>query len=601
MRGSYNLPPLDRAPTHRRFPHAQREAPGRRSLRGNGNTHRPPPRSLPIDSQPGPPPAEPTPPGPRIAVTAEELAVFLEEAGDLLELIEHGIGRLGDEPHAGDDTVRDLLRATHTLKGSAAMLGDGEMAALAHDVEDVLDGLRSHALTATPDVVNTLRRGVAALRNITDDIANHQHLHASGRVAAPSHAPVRERRTGADRRVAASPISVRVEVERLDTLMTLSGQLAVECRHLREVPRAVDAANADDGPVQARGERAAQLADLVRALHAEAIHARVAPIETVGGRLAPMARELARKLRKEIEFSVDSGHIGIDRVVLEGLRDPLVHLLRNAVDHGIESPAERRALGKPVAGSVRLAASYGEGGVLIRLEDDGRGIAAAAVRAAAAGKGVVASETAARLGEAETLRLAFEPAVSTATVPGEISGRGVGLDVVRRGVAALDGAIDIETTAARGTAFTLRFPQALALVRCLLVGTVRGGYALPVDSVQAVAGLEERAVRSIMQRGVFPHRGDRIPLARLDATAGWRPRHLHLVVVEAKTGQVALAVETVNEQQDVIVHPLDPSPGMAPVPVLGRSVTSDGGVVEIVNVDALVRAVTTRREQRRAG
>ena len=266
---------------------------------------------------------------------------------------------------------------------------------------------------------------------------------------------------------------MRIDVDRLDGLMNMVAELAIDRTRIAQISRVLQSQYKEDDQVRALTETSTHIVKLVDELHETMMQIRMLPVGVLFSKFPRVVRDLARGLSKDINLVVEGEGTEIDRSVIDKIRDPLVHLMRNAVDHGVESPEGRAAAGKPAQSVLKLTARHEQGQILIVLEDDGRGIDPAAIREAAVRKGVVTQEEAERFSDREALELIFAPGLSTATQTTEVSGRGVGGDVIRRDIESLNGRVEIESTLGVGTTFTLRLPLTLATFGGLLV--VSGG------------------------------------------------------------------------------------------------------------------------------
>lgn len=368
-------------------------------------------------------------------------------------------------------------------------------------------------------------------------------------------APPREQAPGQPLR------TVRIDVARLDNLMDLVGELVIDHLRILQIGRALEGRYPGDEAVQTLGRVAAHLVKVVSDLHEEVMQARMVPIGTIFGGLTRLVRDLAHQMGKEVELTIEGAETQIDRRVAEAVREPLVHLLRNAVDHGIEAPAERQARGKPARGRVRLSAYQEQGHIVVDVEDDGRGIDPQRLREAAVRKGLLSPEGASRLSDAEALDLIFRPGFSTAQQVTEVSGRGVGMDVVRTKVEAVNGFVRVHTRPGRGTTFRLTLPLTLATIRGLPVEVGREIYILPLMYVVEVVRVEAVEVGSALGRRVLRLRGRTYPLLRLGEVLdplrnGGKPGERFVVVIRSGDREVGLAVDRVQEPQEVVVKAL---------------------------------------------
>lgn len=393
---------------------------------------------------------------------------------------------------------------------------------------------------------------------------------------------------------------VRVEATRLDRLMDRVGELMI----LRDRLLRVAAPHRDPAllePLEQAGRLIAELRD-------EVLSIRMVPVGTVFDRFPRLVRDAARALGKQVELVVEGAEIELDRALLDGIADPLVHLLRNAVSHGIETPAERRTAGKPPTGRLRLAARRERTRVLVCVEDDGRGIDRGRVARRAVELGLVEPEVAAELGDDELFRLVTRPGFSTAEAVTDVSGRGVGLDVVATRVRALGGTLDIVSRAGEGTSFVLRLPLSVGIQRTLLVRAGGHTYALPVAHVAETLELVPAAVGTAGGRRIAILRDEPVPLFSLARALGapappasppTSDAPVPVVLLEIGEQEVALEVEALLGQQEIVVKPFDSPRGTLPV-FSGATILSDGAPALILDVASLVRAMSAA-EPRAAG
>jgi two-component system chemotaxis sensor kinase CheA len=390
--------------------------------------------------------------------------------------------------------------------------------------------------------------------------------------------------------------AVRVDIRKLDHLMTLVGELALVKSSLLAVAGRVKAEQGDPamGMELQRASRA--LERRLDALQAGILEVRLVPLRQLFERLARMVRTVAREVGKEIVFDVSGGEVRVDKLVVDDLADPLVHLLRNAVDHAIEPPEVRARAGKPPAGRVRLAAEQKGRHVRIVVEDDGAGIDGARVREVAVARGVVPAASAGALGDRELTSLLFLPGFSTAREVTALSGRGVGLDVVKTGIAGLSGLIDVRTDAGRGTRFEIVLPVTLAIVRALVVAVARRSYAVPLASVLEVLEVPAAEIRAAGGRDVLTVRGDPLPVVHLGALFGVpaadAPARAFVVVVGIAQERLGIAVDDVAGQHDIVVKPLG-AQLRSVRGIAGATDLGDGRTVLVLDVASLVQEVAS--------
>jgi two-component system chemotaxis sensor kinase CheA len=386
-------------------------------------------------------------------------------------------------------------------------------------------------------------------------------------------------------RAAASRIArtVRVDAERLDQLMHYMGELVVHRTQL--------AALVEQADVPGIGQAMQQLERTSQALRAMVMKVRMVQVEVVFSRLPRLIRDVAGELGKEVVLQLSGADTELDRTVVDALGDPLVHLVRNAIDHGLEPAAERIAAGKPPSGVLKVSARHAGGGVVITVRDDGRGVNAAEVSARARERGLIGAAD--ELTVAAATDLLFTPGFSTARQMSEISGRGVGMDAARAAVRALGGDVVIQSEAGVGTTAEIHLPLTLAITSALLVEVGGLPFAIPLDRVERTLALAGQNVRQAagQQLLVLPERV--VPLhdaARLlTATAGDEPEHA--VIVRAGDELLALAVGELIGQGELLTRPLPPELETSR-PVAAGAVLAEGGIALIVDCDALPAAIS---------
>lgn len=393
--------------------------------------------------------------------------------------------------------------------------------------------------------------------------------------------------------------AVRVDIRKLDKLMNAVGELALVKANLYRIAEMARSVGAELGLELHREARA--LERRLDELQGGILEVRMVPLSQAFDKLARMVRKVSREVEKEIDFQVSGGDVELDKLIVEELSDPLMHLIRNAIDHGIEPAAERERAGKPRAGRVALSARQQGRHVEIAVEDDGAGIDEERVREVALQRGLVTGEALREMSRRDVLNLVFVPGFSTARQVTALSGRGVGMDVVKSNIAALSGIIDLATEKGRGARFELTLPVTLAIVRALVVKVSGHTYAVPLNSVLEILALEPREIRTIETREVLTLRGATLPLVRLgdffelaargpSPALAWPPGKVFVVVVGLAQERLGVAVDDIAGQQDIVVKPLGP----ALEGVRGVSGATDLGsrsTVLVLDVGAIIEEV----------
>lgn len=374
--------------------------------------------------------------------------------------------------------------------------------------------------------------------------------------------------------------SLRISTDKLDKVVNLVGELVINKSRLAQL-----------GTVYKIEELDSTMAIVGRTisdLQYEVTQMRMIPVGYVFNRFPKLVRDLYRTLGKEIEFVVEGKEIELDKTILEEIADPIVHLIRNAVDHGIESPEEREKKGKKRKGTIKLKAKRETAHVIISVEDDGRGIDVAKLRAIAVARGLITADEAARLSDEEALNLIFMPGFSTAESTTEISGRGVGMDVVKAKVEMLNGSVEIKTMKNEGTRVLLKLPLTTAIIRALIVEVCGRKFAIPLSNVCEIVGITQAEMKSVTGKEVLILRDSVLPLFRLHSLFGQKMdgKRLVAVVVERAEGRIGLVVDAALGQQEIVVKP----PGEHLQSVLGLggfTITGDGSVIPILDISSL--------------
>ncbi|KCZ71128.1 chemotaxis protein histidine kinase-like protein [Candidatus Methanoperedens nitroreducens] len=377
--------------------------------------------------------------------------------------------------------------------------------------------------------------------------------------------------------------SVRVGIERLDSLMNLVGELVINKIRLMQL--------AADHKLDYLEDTLASLNRLTNDLQEEIIATRMVPIEQIFNRFPRMVRDLAKKEGKEVELIMGGGDIELDRTVLDEVGDPLVHLLRNCVDHGIESPLEREKSGKNLRGRIKLTARREKNYVIIEADDDGRGMDPGRLRRAAVTKGLMTQEEASRLTDSDALNLSFMPGFSTAERVTDISGRGVGMDVVRTKMEALGGSIKLESRMGEGTKIVLKLPLTVAIIRSLMIKVGKETYAIPITNVVRDLAIKKDMIRTIKGEEVVLTMGEVLPIIRLHTLFGINSNgsdDMIVVVVERGGSNVGIVVDQVIGQQEVIIKKLDNRILKGIKGFAGATILGDGNVALILDVGTLL-------------
>lgn len=536
--------------------------------------------------------------------------LFRAEARE--RLAEMNTSLLALERGEGTDRVAELFRAVHTVKGMAAAMGYVQVRDLSHSLEALLDLMRRGTMPVTPAVIETLFESVDTLESaivavsqdaneeidVTSAVQSLETLIASADESVEGLNPTMEwpvMRGGEPTPttsqtitktfpVVSAPVDkahrfVRVDAARLDTLMTLIGELVIARGRLQDVAR--KAAN------PALSETVLEASRLIGSLQTEITTARMVPVGQAFERFERMVRDTAHALNKKVVFEILGSDIEVDKSVLDEIGDPVMHLLRNSLDHGVETPAERRVAGKAAVAKLTLSATRERSSVVIRVSDDGRGIDINKVLERALAAGLIDADHG-LLSDAEVLTLIARPGFSTTSRVTDISGRGVGLDVVATKVRSLGGSVELSTDAGAGTEIRLELPMTLAIIHALLAKSEDEIYALPITHVVETLVVDPAMIGFEDGREVLSIRGQLVPTVRLRERLGHPPRGRggHAVVLDLPDGRMSLLVDEFVGQQEVVVKTFDAARGM-PKLFNGATILTNGSPALILDAQGI--------------
>ncbi len=395
--------------------------------------------------------------------------------------------------------------------------------------------------------------------------------------------------------------TIRVEISRLDSVMNLVGELVLGRNRLVKLSGDIDGVTDFERRIKEVAEAISQLNRVTTDLQTAVIKTRMQPIKKVLGKFPRMVRDLSRKMGKSIRLELSGEETELDKSVIEEIGDPLVHIIRNSIDHGIEMPDDRIAQGKDPEGVVRISAYQEGNSIVIEISDDGRGIDAEKIRRKAVEKGIITEADAMRLTDSEAVNIIFMPGFSTAEKVTDVSGRGVGMDVVRTNINKINGSVEISTQKGAGSTFTIRLPLTIAIIQALMVTIGPETYAIPLASVVETVKITEKDIKTLSGSEVLNLRQQVLPLIRLrdefkvphqgDGTG--IPEGQYVVVVQVGSKNLGLVVDRLPYQEEVVIKSmgqiLSGIRGLA-----GATITGDGRVVIILDVGEILQDVSLR-------
>lgn len=562
----------------------------------------------------------------------EILQDYLTESRELVQKAQQDTLCLEVDP-ANEEVLASIFRAFHTIKGGAGFLEATHLVEWAHDLEDLLDKLRAHRLPVTSARVDAILKGIDIIGSMLQELAEEQlpgpgpadlsrairilaalepapsetAAAATVPIASPgdANAPapaippapgVRTPEAGASagvpplrpapRSVEAAESTLRVDANRLDAVMNQVGELVLLRNRLTA---AASGLSKEDENIS----RIAREMDLrVSDLQSTVMRLRMQPCRRLFQQLPRVVRDLSRQLRKEVRLEIIGEDVEIDKTVVDALSGPMTHLVRNSLDHGVEPPEARAKAGKAPAAVLRIAAMHLGDKVRIEVSDDGRGIERRMVVQKAVEKGVITVDEAARLSEQDALELIFRPGFSTRERATDLSGRGVGMDVVKETTDKLRGRLSVETTPGRGTQVAMEFPLTLAVLPVLYLRVREHVYALPISNIDSLTDLEEDRVHRLGGRMTYRVDGtETVPVVDLGAILQNRPLRLGSESAEGVLTERGLfVVSEVLGNEDSVVKPLDFLDG--PNLYQGATISGSGHVVLILDAAALSAAAS---------
>ncbi len=579
---------------------------------------------------------------------------FLVEADELLHSLDTNLVKLEATPN-DLNLLNEIFRAAHTIKGTSSFLGFEQVTSLTHKMEDVLNKLRKAEMVVTPSIMDLLLESLDMLKVLIANVheSNFEEVEIEGLIAslvaaqegqartsdavvetpvviqpAPladlarepitvtealqstpqvPPAPIASVSTGAaeavnskttlkkpspDGKKSAGDQTIRVDVDRLDSLMNLMGELVLGRNALVQTVGKVAAEDSNSQHVEQLNQAAASLNYITTELQMAVMKMRMQPVGKVFSKFPRLVRDLTRDNGKQIELLMSGEETELDKSVIEEIGDPLVHIIRNSCDHGIEMPDVRVAKGKPVKGTVSLAACQEGSNIVIRIRDDGKGLDVVAIRDKAVERGLATRAEVDKLPDKEVFRYIFEAGLSTAKVVSDVSGRGVGMDVVRTNIEKLNGMIELDSKIDQGTTITIKLPLTLAILQGLLIESDKEIYILPLSSVVETVKTAQSDVSYINRRPVLRLRDEIIPIINLGQTLRRSKGNLvlaekpYIVVVGLADQKLGINMDRFLGQEEVVIKSLGSYLGTTEG-VAGATILGDGRIRLIIDLIGL--------------
>ena len=568
----------------------------------------------------------------------EIMGDFLIEADELINSLDANLITLEESPE-DLDLLNEIFRAAHTIKGTSGFLGLDTIMSLTHKMEDVLNKLRKGTLKVNSDIMDVLLESVDMLKILVEDVSEKRDVErditgvadklsaiSKGKTPEPesssasSEPVVNDKNEGEDvpaedclksesdndagGSAKTAPTNknigtkkhvdqtIRVDVKRLDTLMNLMGELVLSRNSLIQSRNVFVREHESLPGVEELNRSATQVSFITTELQDAIMKMRMLPIGKVFGKFPRMVRDLARESGKKINLEIFGEETELDKSLIEEIGDPLMHLVRNSCDHGIETGKERTAAGKPVVGTIKLGASQEGSNIVITIEDDGKGLDVEAIKSKAVERGLATEESVARMTDKEIFRFIFSPGFSTAKIITDVSGRGVGMDVVRTNIEKLKGLIDIESTRGVGSRVSLKIPLTLAIIQGLLILSEEETFIVPLSSVLEIRRITREDIESVNQRDVIILRDGVLPIVNLnrllkgntfDNGENERP---YIVIVGLAEKRLGLIIDELIGQEEVVIKTMGDMLGVTDG-IAGATILGDGRVRLIIDLIGL--------------
>ncbi|ODA44190.1 Signal transduction histidine kinase CheA [Thermodesulfovibrio sp. N1] len=555
---------------------------------------------------------------------------FIIEAEEILDQLDPLFVEL--EQKAQDpEIINEIFRGMHTLKGAAGFLGFQNVVDVAHRAEAILKRLREGEMLISPEITDAILKATDTLRmliscikekrevkedlspilKLLDSVLSQETVITSEtkeeaheekiQPVVPSKPEFEEKTFKTEETVSQAPkekekevATLRVDVARIDKVMDLAGEIVLARNRLLNLASKLEVRYAGDEQVEGLVETTAFLDRVTSDLQLAVMKMRMQPLQKVFVKFPRMVRDLARTLGKDIDLEIIGEDTEVDKSVIEHIGDPLVHIIRNSIDHGIESPDERVSKGKPPKGKITINAYQKGTQIVIDIVDDGKGIDVEAVKAKAITRGLITLEEAEKMSDDAIINLIFLPGFSTKDISTEVSGRGVGMDVVKSNVAKLNGYVEIFTEKDKGTTFRISLPLTLAIMQAMMIQVGEEIYAIPQSMIEETLRIRTSQVKEVSGQKVLTIRERVLPLFILNELLGVlgssNTDQKYILVASVGDRRFCIAVDAVLGQEEIVIKTINGIDSEA-CGIMGATITGDGKVVLILDLALLSRKV----------
>lgn len=536
----------------------------------------------------------------------EILAEFILESRESLDRMDSLF--VGLETKYDRETIDEIFRGMHTLKGAGGFLGFRAVVEVAHAAESILKKLRDGEIRITKELTDMLLKSVDTLRLLIDHIEAKDGVEedvsqvvsglndALNRVKSDSFIEgpsetIQEVQSSGSFEKREGIQTLRVDVDRIDKVMNLTGEAVLIRNRLLNIANHFERRYSDEPLVKGLLETVSFLDLVTSDMQLAVMRMRMQPIKRVFGKFPRLVRDISGSLKKAVDLRISGEDTEVDRSVIEHIDDPLVHIMRNAIDHGIETPEERRAKGKPERGTISISAFQQGNQIVIEVSDDGKGIDIERVKRKAFQRGLIGEEELKRISDDSAINLIFLPGFSTVDVSTEFSGRGVGMDVVKTSISKLNGYVEVMTERDVGTTFRMSIPLTLAIIQALMVGVGDSKYAIPLAPVEGIIRVDSGDIKTVYGQRALIVRGRTVPLLELSEVVGISTSdtpYRYALIIAVGDRRFCLTVDRLLGMEEIVIKAIE-CVETASSYTIGATITGDGRVVLILDLSSISR------------
>jgi two-component system chemotaxis sensor kinase CheA len=562
----------------------------------------------------------------------EIVGEFILESKELLEIATADM--LAFEKEGSDELINNVFRGIHTIKGTSSFLNFNNLSRLAHVSEDLLGKIKKKEIEPRKEVIDSLLKSFDMMKMILENIETMgddqvdikeilsmlEDISKGGSPAGGQIGEMDETQSVSEeekeegiiahkdqekftqrKRAQREEQTIRIDVKKLDDLMNLVGELVLGKNRLMVLSQSARVSGLSEQVIENLSEVTNYIELVTNELQLSVMKARLVPISRVFSKIPRMVRELCNEFKKEVELEIKGEETELDKSLIEVLHDPMVHIVRNSIDHGIETPEERVAKGKMRKGLLSISARNEGNHIIIEVFDDGKGIDTKAIKEKVKEKGLIGEEELNSMSEKEIMNLVFLPGLSTAKTVTKVSGRGVGMDVVKTNIERLNGQVCIDSEFGRWTKLTLKLPLTLAIMKSLVIEKDGELYAVPLNTVVELVKAKEEDIKFVDKKEVLVLRDRVIPVLDLSyafGRNGSKNGRGYLVICNVDDKSVAVKVDHVVGQEEVVIKPLGEFLGNVGG-IGGATIRGDGRVILILDIPSLIRLTSSHIREKR--